>query len=335
MGEVERLSQFDDIRIPKVSNVTSESVSDNKRTYDTAFKNFFKRKEVLAIIIKEIVPEFKNVMPNEIEKYIVESTVNKLNAETLSEEDTTFSSKILYDVIIKCKLPVTNTSINMCIIFDLEMQRQYAMKYDIIDRAIYYASRLLAKQSVKGSKYEELVPVYSTWICLKGIPDEQKNTVHSFRLLDNNEVPIDSKRSLLNVDLLLLSEEYNWDTEDDTVIKFLQAVFKNRLYDQDFNPYLKVDAEISKEVQAIMKENEQFLAEMDYIREVTEEKALKKGMEKGIEKGRVNGIISTALSLGVTDSNKIADLLVDQLKITKAEALCKIEAYQESERMRE
>lgn len=142
-----------------------------------------------------------------------------------------------------------------------------------------------------------------------------------------NEVPIDSKRSLLNVDLLLLSEEYNWDTEDDTVIKFLQAVFKNRLYDQDFNPYLKVDAEISKEVQAIMKENEQFLAEMDYIREITAEKSL--------EEGRVNGIISTALSLGVTDSNKIADLLVDQLKITKAEALCKIEAYQESERMRE
>lgn len=36
-----------------------------------------------------------------------------------------------------------------------------------------------------------------------------------------------SEKSLINIDFLLLSEDYDWDTSDATIIKFLQAVFKN------------------------------------------------------------------------------------------------------------
>lgn len=72
------------------TNIKSSLESENRRAYDTAFKNFFKRKAVLAIMLKEIIPEYKDLLPSDIELLIQSSDVNQLNAETLSEEDTTF-----------------------------------------------------------------------------------------------------------------------------------------------------------------------------------------------------------------------------------------------------
>lgn len=96
------------------------------------------------------------------------------------------------------------------------------------------------------------MPVYCTWICLYGIQEVQQNTVQSFRLQNvlSNYYP--SEKSLINIDLLLLSEKYDWDTSDATIIKFLQAVFKNRMTDSAFNPFLQISPEIESEVESIM-----------------------------------------------------------------------------------
>lgn len=106
------------------------------------------------------------------------------------------------------------------------------------------------------------MPVYSTWICLYGIPEELQNTVHSFRLQDLGNPHIVLQKSLFNIDFLLLFEDYDLDTSDATIIKFLQAVFKNRMTDSAFNPFLQISPEIESEVESIMTAQEEYEYEL-------------------------------------------------------------------------
>lgn len=106
------------------------------------------------------------------------------------------------------------------------------------------------------------MPVYSTWICLYGIPEELQNTVQSFRLQNGLSDYYPSEKSLINIDFLLLSEDYDWDTSDVTIIKFLQAVFKNRMTDSAFNPFLQISPEIESELESIMTAQEEYEYEL-------------------------------------------------------------------------
>ena len=51
------------MRESNVFNMASRmtDVENNKRTYDTAFKKFFRRKRVLAAIILNIIPDFDGI----------------------------------------------------------------------------------------------------------------------------------------------------------------------------------------------------------------------------------------------------------------------------------
>lgn len=152
------------------------------------------------------------------------------------------------------------------------------------------------------------MPVYSTWICLYDIPEAQQNTVQSFRLQNVLSGYYPSEKSLINIDLLLLSEKYDWNPADAMVVKFLQAIFKDKLRDNNFNPYLRVNEEIEKEVQVLMTEQEQYEYELEA------EKA------EGRAEGRAEGIISAAVKLHMTDAGVLTNMLVDELLITPEQA---------------
>ena len=124
--------------------------------------------------------------------------------------------------------------------------------------------------------------MYSTWICLCGIPEELQNTVHSFRLQDIGNPHIIMQKSLFNIDFLLLSEDYDWDTSDATIIKFLQAVFKNRMTDSAFNPFLQISPEIESEVESIMSAQEEYEYELQVEREQAAAEGRAEGKAEGI-----------------------------------------------------
>lgn len=162
------------------------------------------------------------------------------------------------------------------------------------------------------------MPVYSTWICLYGIQEVQQNTVQSFRLQNvlSNYYP--SEKSLINIDLLLLSEKYDWDTSLTTIIKFLQAVFKNRMTDSAFNPFLQISPEIESEVESIMTAQEEY--ELQVEREQAAAEGRAKGREEGRAEGKAEGIISAAVKLHMTDAGVLTSMLVDELLITPEQA---------------
>lgn len=80
----------------------SSNRKENKLSYDDAFKRFFSRKAALAVLLKEIIPDYHDLPISEIEELIISSRINQLNAETLAEEeeDVIFGSKIMYYVVI-------------------------------------------------------------------------------------------------------------------------------------------------------------------------------------------------------------------------------------------
>ena len=77
----------------------SSNRKENKLSYDDAFKRFFSRKAALAVLLKEIIPDYHDLPISEIEELIISSRINQLNAKTLAEEDVIFGSKIMYYVI--------------------------------------------------------------------------------------------------------------------------------------------------------------------------------------------------------------------------------------------
>lgn len=159
------------------------------------------------------------------------------------------------------------------------------------------------------------MPVYSTWICLYDIPEAQQNTVQSFRLQNVLSDYYPSEKSLINIDLLLLSEKYDWNPADATVVKFLQAIFKDKLRD-NFNPHLRVNEEIEKEVQVLMTAQEEY----EYELQVEREQAAAEGRAEGRAEGKAEGIISAAVKLHMTDAGVLTSMLVDELLITPEQA---------------
>lgn len=129
-----------------------------------------------------------------------------------------------------------------------------------------------------------------------------------------------SEKSLINIDLLLLSEKYDWNPADAMVVKFLQAIFKDKLRDNNFNPYIRVNEEIEKEVQVLMTAQEEYEYELQVEREQAAAEGREEGREEGRAEGKAEGIISAAVKLHMTDAGVLTSMLVDELLITPKQA---------------
>ena len=74
---------------------------------------------------------------------------------------------------------------------------------------------------------------------------------------------------------------------------------------------------MSRELEAIKFEEEQYLAEMTEYKE----EAMAEGRAEGRAEGIVKSIIETEQSLGVRDAQQIAKLVAEQMNLSQAEAL--------------
>jgi hypothetical protein len=55
------------------------------------------------------------------------------------------------------------------IIINVEAQKDEPSKYDILNRAVFYVSRLISSQKerdFKNSDYDNIKKVYSIWVCM-------------------------------------------------------------------------------------------------------------------------------------------------------------------------
>ena len=169
--------------------------------YDAVCKELFLNKEIIAPVLKEVVPEYRNCSIDDViacidGSSIVSDPVDNVSAaleypsstasinEMPMEMSSVTEKLIRYDARFKALNPrLTTETIRFYLHIDLEVQNDYAPGYPVIKRAIYYAAREISSQLgilTNETNYKALQKTYSIWICNENIPTEIQNTVTSY-----------------------------------------------------------------------------------------------------------------------------------------------------------
>ena len=160
-------------------------------------------KEILARILIYTIDEFSDMQPEDvitliegepiIDKVPVEpgltnisdqpdkkgDRITGLNTEMFEKDEGLAIFDILFFVRMKDGISQ--------IIVNVEAQRKDPDEYDILNRAIFYVSRLISSQKERDfvkSRYNDMKRVYSIWVCM----NEEENSLNHFHLVDNKIV---------------------------------------------------------------------------------------------------------------------------------------------------
>ena len=170
----------------EIKNVLS--AADDKAQYDAYAKKLIAQKSILANILVKTVGAFKCMDPKDVVKYIegepeigvVPIEPGMTNAEYVSgekikgfntEDNEINEGMIRFDIIFYVRMPLPDKSQNNLskIIINVECQKDEPSAYEILNRAIFYVSRLISSQKERdfvNSNYDDINQVFSIWICM-------------------------------------------------------------------------------------------------------------------------------------------------------------------------
>ena len=174
------------------TEITITAAEAHGSKYDEACKELFQNKEIIAPVLKEVVPEYRNFSVEEVIRFIDGDSIKDIPVDDvsvrvnqLSTEMESVSDKLIrYDTHFKAVNPLLSDE-NLCIHLhiDLEVQNNYRPtdpSYPVIKRGIYYAAREISCQLgvlTRQTNYDDLEKAYSIWICNERIPQKLQNTV--------------------------------------------------------------------------------------------------------------------------------------------------------------
>lgn len=286
---------------------------------DDECKRLLTRKDVVANILKYCVPEYKELSKKEILRCLDSDENDSKHIKTLNSEDNSIkSSKIVYDVLFSSRLPGSNNKIAMFV--NLEAQNSSNTGYPLVSRALYYASRLVAKQKSEifdSKNYGLIKKVYSIWICTT-VNKEQKDTINYYTIDEHNlkgEYKSNIEHySLINVIMLNLGSNYDYDNNDKDILKMLSLLFTNT----DLNP--RKVSHILKDSYDILMTNKEvakmctiYQGLIDEGIEIGKQEGIKLGKQEGIEMGRQSVILE------LIKNGMPLEVVNKHLKLTKKE----------------
>ena len=145
----------------------------------------------------------------------------------LNSENTEINEGMIrFDIIFYVRMPSkSNTADNNAtdkesrlsqIIINVEAQKSEPQKYDILNRAIFYVSRMISSQKgrdFENSDYNNIKQVYSIWVCMN-MPENSMSHIHLLKddLIDKHNWH--GNLDLLNIIMVGLSN--NLPPHDDT-----------------------------------------------------------------------------------------------------------------------
>lgn len=187
---------------------TLDSMEQEKARYDDYAKLLLSDPQVLANIIKAIVPEFEHMPVSEIVKCIGEVEVTLSFPELLMikldnsgvEDIDAESGKIIYDI----KFMLYYKGEERIYVVNLEAQKSSdssKLGYELKNRMVYYICRMVSSQ--KGtefirSSYDDIKKVYSIWICMDAKEGEESIIKYSM----NPELIYGSPENIWDIELL-------------------------------------------------------------------------------------------------------------------------------------
>ena len=222
----------------------------DKAQYDARVKRILAQKNILAHILVKTVDEFKGMKPEDVVKYIegepkvgivpVEpglSNIEKTGATGqrivgLNTENAEINEGLVrFDIIFYVRMKNGLSQI----IVNVEAQKDEPTEYKILNRAIFYVSRLVSSQKERdfvNTNYDDIKQVFSIWICMNM---DCNSLSHIHLAKDEMLSPYDWKGNmdLLNIVLVGITNDIPEHDEKYEMHRLIGALLSTELREQE------------------------------------------------------------------------------------------------------
>lgn len=222
----------------------------DKAQYDTRVKRLLAQKSILAHILVKTVDEFKGMKPEDVVKYIEgEPSISVVPVEPglanmektdatgqrivgLNTENAEINEGLVrFDIIFYVRMKNGLSQI----IVNIEAQKDEPTEYKILNRAIFYVSRLISSQKERdfvNTNYDDIKQVFSIWICMN-MDDNSLSHIHLTK--DEMLKPCNWKGNLdlLNIVLIGITNEIPEHDEKYEMHRLIGALLSSELKEQE------------------------------------------------------------------------------------------------------
>ena len=222
----------------------------DKAQYDTHVKRLLAQKIILAHILVKTVDEFKGMKPEDVVKYIEgEPSISVVPVEPglanmektdaagqrivgLNTENAEINEGLVrFDIIFYVRMKNGLSQI----IVNIEAQKDEPTEYKILNRAIFYVSRLISSQKERdfvNTNYDDIKQVFSIWICMN-MDDNSLSHIHLTK--DELLKPCNWKGNLdlLNIVLIGITNEIPEHDEKYEMHRLIGTLLSSELKEQE------------------------------------------------------------------------------------------------------
>ena len=276
----------------------------DKAQYDTRVKRLLAQKSILAHILVKTVDEFKGMKPEDVVKYIEgEPSISVVPVEPglanmektdatgqrivgLNTENAEINEGLVrFDIIFYVRMKNGLSQI----IVNIEAQKDEPTEYKILNRAIFYVSRLISSQKERdfvNTNYDDIKQVFSIWICMN-MDDNSLSHIHLTK--DEMLKPCNWKGNLdlLNIVLIGITNEISEHDEKYEMHRLIGALLSSELKEQEKLDIIEHEYNIP--ISQEFREDVRIMCNLSTgIEERATERATKKATEKTSEKFILN-----------------------------------------------
>ena len=274
--------------------------TDKDAQYDNSAKRLIAHKIILARILVKTVEEFKGMDPIEVAALIeglpyisavpvepgLTNAVHFQNGQRLvgfnTENQELNEGLVRFDIVFYVRMKDGLSQI----IINVEAQKDEPSDYKILNRAVFYVSRLISSQKEKdfeNSSYDDIKCVYSIWICM----NMEENTMSHILLTKEDMIGSyewKGNLDLLNIIMIGLAKELPEHDETYELHRLLGALLSRELTVDE-----KLDI-IGNEYDIPLEENfRKDMSTMCNLSQGVKEEGIAIGRREGLEEGRREG----------------------------------------------
>ena len=274
--------------------------TDRDAQYDNSAKRLIAHKIILTRILVKTVEEFKGMDPLEVAALIeglpyisavpvepgLTNAVHFQNGQRLvgfnTENQELNEGLVRFDIVFYVRMKDGLSQI----IINVEAQKDEPSDYKILNRAVFYVSRLISSQKEKdfeNSSYDDIKCVYSIWICM----NMEENTMSHIHLTKEDLIGSyewKGNLDLLNIIMIGLAKELPEHDETYELHRLLGALLSRELTIDE-----KLDI-IGNEYDIPLEENfRKDMSTMCNLSQGVKEEGIAIGRREGLEEGRREG----------------------------------------------
>ena len=274
--------------------------TDRDAQYDNSAKRLIAHKIILARILIKTVEKFKGMDPLEVAALIegipyistvpvepgLTNAVHFQNGKRIvgfnTENQELNEGLVRFDIVFYVRMKDGLSQI----IINVEAQKDEPSDYKILNRAVFYVSRLISSQKEKdfeNSSYDDIKCVYSIWICM----NMEENTMSHIHLTKEDLIGSyewKGNLDLLNIIMIGLAKELPEHDETYELHRLLGALLSRELTIDE-----KLDI-IGNEYDIPLEENfRKDMSTMCNLSQGVKEEGIAIGRREGLEEGRREG----------------------------------------------